>query len=227
MITTLGKSICFSQKYDPDDYANSDYDYYPTPPELVFNLLEILSLEFKSKIRNSTILEPCAGTRDLLIPLAKSFPLATFLHSDIQDKPFSSSNDSSVIDYYRKISYDWLITNPPFNRSSLILKHGFEECKKGVIALLRLSWVEPCRNRRAFLINNADHLRFFIPVSPRPRFKGKGNDNVTCAWFIWEKEFSWEEEGIECPFNFLLDWKLLATPKYLKEVAGCVSTTSS
>ncbi|MBL1176930.1 MAG: hypothetical protein FWK01_17885 [Pantanalinema sp. GBBB05] len=75
--------------------------------------------------------------------------------------------------------------------------------------LLRISFLEPCRDRAEWMAKNADQLRYVIPVNPRPQFRAdiKGGDSFTVAWFVWVKDWSWETQGIDCPFKFITDWK--------------------
>ena len=51
--------------------------------------------------------------------------------------------------------------------------------------LLRLSYAEPCLNRAEWL---KAHPISHLIVLPRISFTGNGKtDNVTCAWFVWDK----------------------------------------
>jgi hypothetical protein len=50
---------------------------------------------------------------------------------------------------------------------------------------LRLSYLEPVRNRGAWL---AAHPPTGLIVLPRISFTGDGQtDTVTCAWMVWDK----------------------------------------
>jgi hypothetical protein len=75
--------------------------------------------------------------------------------------------------------------------------------------LLRLNWLEPCGDRRDLLQKFADNMVSVSIVSPRPKFRAdtNGSDNITVAWVVWRKDWSWQERGISAPFDFLLDWK--------------------
>lgn len=108
---------------------------------------------------------------------------------------------------------------PAFFLAFEALKVAFEHARLGVAFLLRLSFLEPTKDRHEWLIQHADHLRFVIPVNPRANFRkgernprtGKiyGTDNVTVAWFVWDKMFSWAEYGIQPPpFIFVHGWKI-------------------
>jgi hypothetical protein len=98
----------------------------------------------------------------------------------------------------------WTITNPPFKESEKILPLAFEYSSVGVAFLLRLSYLEPCKRRAQWLIDGSDHLRYLIPVSPRPKFRAdSGTDSVTVAWFVWLKDWSWRKLGVKSPFQFI------------------------
>ena len=101
-----------------------------------------------------------------------------------------------------------VITNPPFNVANKILENCLDIVDE-VIMLLRLSFIEPCKERRAVLNQYKDNLVKVIPISPRPQFRSdtNGSDSVTVAWFIWNKQFSWNKLDISCPFDFITDWK--------------------
>ena len=102
---------------------------------------------------------------------------------------------------------DWVVTNPPFKSASKILPLAYEYSRVGVAFLLRSSYSEPCRNRREWLIQYSDNFRYRIDINPRPKFREEGSgDLVTCTWFVWMKNWSWREKGIECPFLFITDW---------------------
>jgi hypothetical protein len=83
---------------------------------------------------------------------------------------------------------DWVITNPPFNVAHKILPLALEHCNKGVIALLRLTYLESCKNRASWLRRYQDNLSIlFLPR--RVSFTGDGRTDSACtAWFIWGKD---------------------------------------
>ncbi len=91
------------------------------------------------------------------------------------------------------IKCDWVISNPPFNEAAVIIPHAYEYATVGVAMLLRLSYLEPCLNRAAWL---AQYPPTQLIVLPRISFTGDGKtDNVTCAWFVWIKDCV-EKSGI-------------------------------
>jgi hypothetical protein len=112
---------------------------------------------------------------------------------------------------------DWVITNPPFTLAPDILPNALASCKVGVAFLLRLSYMEPAGDRGDWLQAHADQQIMQAALNPRPNFRageinpknGKpyGTDNVTVAWFVWRKNWSWDRWGITLPFQFITDWR--------------------
>lgn len=103
---------------------------------------------------------------------------------------------------------DWVITNPPYKRgmSEAIIQQSLSYANTGVAMLLRLSWLEPTRNRVKLLTNSSPRMELLAvyPVSPRPKFdpNQNGNDSVTVAWFIWGN-CTLELQ----PFDFCVGWQ--------------------
>ena len=179
-------------------------DIYHTPKVLVDGLLTIVDI-------NGSVLEPCCGEGHLVAPLEDWLNIKQVTAIDID----RSKGENTILGVSRDATnsafwdffggHDWVITNPPFNQAEKILPLAFKHSNIGVAFLLRLSYLEPCKNRRQWLIDQADRMRYLIPVNPRPKFRTdtKNTDSVTCAWFVWLKHWSWEEQGIDCPFEFL------------------------
>jgi hypothetical protein len=72
-----------------------------------------------------------------------------------------------------------------------ILTNALFTCKK-VAMLLRLSFLEPTRERGPWLAKNPPDL---VIVLPRISFTGDGKtDSVTCAWMIWDADI--ENRGV-------------------------------
>ena len=82
-------------------------------------------------------------------------------------------------------SIDFVVTNPPFSLASSILPLAYEHARVGVAFLLRLSYLEPCRDRADWLVQ---HPLTKLIVLPRISFTGdRKTDSVTCGWFVWIK----------------------------------------
>lgn len=162
-------------------------DYYPTPQWATAHLLESLPFAIKG-----TWVEPCVGSGDIADVVRRYTPAgvtgdidrahAADVHGD--------AADPRTWDTFEEITGappTWCITNPPFNQASRILPLAMERCTKGLIALLRLSYLEPCNNRRQWMEQHQDRMSIlFLPK--RVSFTGDGQtDSVATAWFLWGK----------------------------------------
>ena len=197
------------QSESPAKLKRVENDFYPTPEPITKALLGVADI-------GGLVFEPCAGNSAITRVLAESPKVIQVIESDLtwnQNSPIPG--DATLFDFWQywtkdfELYPDWVVTNPPFNQASQILQKSWENSTIGCAFLLRLSFMEPVKNRTAFLRMNSDCLRYIIPVSPRPRFRKdtKGSDSVTCAWFVWDKRWSWVEQGMESPFQFISGWR--------------------
>lgn len=170
-------------------------DFYPTQKRLVDLLLAKVKIE-------GTVFEPCAGDG----AIARHFPncITNDLHPREEIATDFTLNAADPDSWLVFPQCDWVVTNPPFKLASEILPLAFDRASVGVAFLLRLTYLEPTKNRGDWLQEHSDSMTHLIPVSPRPRFRydTKGSDSVTCAWFVWQKDWSWRDRGIQCPFTF-------------------------
>jgi hypothetical protein len=99
--------------------------------------------------------------------------------------------------------YDWVVTNPPFTDVHRILPLAWEHCQIGVAFLLRLSYLEPARDRAVWLEAHKSFMSHLIIFNPRPSFTGDGNtDSVTAAWMVWRRA---HRGGLQ--IEFAAEWK--------------------
>jgi len=178
-------------------------DLYCTASPVTQRLLGMMPLDKSDLI----VLEPCAGNLDI----SSQFTRARVATNDIdQTKNTNYHLDATKSENWQQFGkVDWTITNPPFSHASDILMNAWEHSQIGVVMLLRLSFFEPTRDRGDWLEVHLDNLCKFIPINPRIKFRSDtGNtDSVTTAWYIWRHDFSWRENGIECPFGFIRNWR--------------------
>lgn len=85
---------------------------------------------------------------------------------------------------------DWVIaiTQGTPQYTSWITEYGIDIAREGLIILDRITFLEPTRNREAFL--NESSLVNMKILSPRPAFRADGKqlkDSVTSAWFVFKK----------------------------------------
>ena len=176
-------------------------DAYYTPDWVTDYLMESIANAFWGK--RPTILDPCKGTGTMKTRIEEHLNVGDFVASDIEQGP---RFDATKKEYWQNLKKnpDWVITNPPFNNATPILRESLIHSKKGVAMLLRLSYLEPCKNRFGVLTGWEDNLRYIMPLNPRPRFRQdvKSTDSVTSCWVVWDKAHSWKKKGIKCPFIF-------------------------
>lgn len=194
------------------NHTRHDSDLYPTEYPITRILL--------NSVRHigGNVCEPCAGPGWMSDILSHDPRINRVLTNDIDsqwDTDFVS--DATVPD--AKVwtgmnrSYDWVITNPPFNGALDILRNAWDRSNVGVAFLVRLSFLEPTGersgNRGDWLHAHKDNMTLLeIFSQPRPSFTGDGKtDNVSVAWMVWEKNFSWSKLGIVSPFQFAMRWK--------------------
>jgi hypothetical protein len=164
------------------------HDFYPTPGWATEYMIDTVPFPLDRGI----VIEPCCGACDIVQPVQKQNPAVFTCDIDRTHEP------DLVADMTRRDSWDeaverigcqpaWVITNPPFNAAHHIIPLALEYSQGGVIALLRLSYSEPCENRNRWLWDNQDR-QSILYLPKRVSFTGDGNtDNVATAWFIWGK----------------------------------------
>ncbi|ABW33155.1 hypothetical protein AM1_F0027 (plasmid) [Acaryochloris marina MBIC11017] len=63
--------------------------------------------------------------------------------------------------------------------------------------------MELFNSRAKWMEDYTDHLQTIIVVRSCVKFRTNinGSDSVTCAWFVWQKNWSWKKLGVDCPFQ--------------------------
>ena len=181
------------------------HDFYPTPVALTRAMLYYIPRDL------GAVFDPCVGDGQML----ESLPAAKTLSNDINPHPnyephYRGDAKSRELWEWLNLRHniDWVITNPPFKHAAEIAENALIFSHKGVALLLPITFLEPCKGRRRLLEDWSDHLKYVIPINPRPRFRSdtKGTAPATVAWFVWDHHFSWDELDLACPFQFIIDW---------------------
>ena len=154
-------------------------DFYPTPEWATRELLKRLP------VISGVVMEPCVGVGDMARVLVDAPGVANVLTNDVDtSRPAMSHADATDGFWWRRQVCDWVVTNPPFCDADRIIPLAVKHAGRGVAALLRLTFLEPCEGRGAWL---AEHPPTDLIVLPRISFTGDGNtDSVTCAWMVWD-----------------------------------------
>jgi hypothetical protein len=163
------------------------HDFYPTPSWATQHMIDELPFSL-----SGTILEPCCGAGDIVGPVQHQTPAVFTCDIDHEHQPDLVADMTLRRSWKTAIEVigtrpHWTITNLPFNAAHHILPLALEYSTEGVIALLRLSYQEPCENRAQWLSENQER-QSILYLPRRVSFTGDGNtDNVATAWFIWGK----------------------------------------
>lgn len=152
-------------------------DFYPTPAHATEALLRYVVIA-------GTVLECCSGQDDITSVLKRKGLNVTT--NDIDPAMPADTHEDATKDPFWADKYpDWVISNPPFSVAPPIVERAYSAARWGSAMLLRLSYLEPCKNRAEWL---SAHKPTHLIVLPRISFTGDGKtDNVTCAWFVWQK----------------------------------------
>ena len=174
-------------------------DFYETHEK---GLVETM-MRYWGHTPGTTVLEPCNGKGAISNILKyKGFQVTT---NDLNEEYGADySQDVTKIESWGYFpTCDYVITNPPYKEASKIIKLAYKHASEGVVALLRLSFLEPCSDRGEWLKEHPPSK--VIVLNPRPRFRTdtKGSDSVTSAWFYWEKN----KRSYTTQLGFGNDWK--------------------
>lgn len=152
-------------------------DFYPTPGWATRELLKRVRI-------GGAVFEPCVGAGDIATELRCDPRICRVDDNDLDRRHQAQWHEDATYSRWWETlpEYDWVITNPPFNVASEVLQCAHKYASN-VAMLLRLSFLEPCEGRGAWL---AKYPPSNLIVLPRISFTGDGNtDSVTCAWMVW------------------------------------------
>jgi hypothetical protein len=164
-------------------------DFYETAPwqvdALVDNLPEL----------SGTIWCPCVGDGSLMRRLAALRPDLRFVTNDIdRTKVADFYEDAATADGWNQMLAgarglsrppDWVVENFPFNVEHRIVPYAFDAARCGVVAMARVSYAEPTKDRGPWLSAHPYQKRITLE---RHSFTGNGStDSATTDWLVWAK----------------------------------------
>lgn len=116
-------------------------DYYPTPKNLVQALLNEVSIE-------GTVLKPCAGHGAIASHFPDCITNEPYPTSDFAPTYQMDATNPKSWQQFDKERIDWVVTNPPYGKlATPIVELALQYAHVGVAMLVRLNWLEPCRDR--------------------------------------------------------------------------------
>ena len=159
------------------DFERKPRDFYPTPIEAVEPLLPHLPEGF-------TFAEPCAGNGALIEHLENKGvcmwasdiePQAEGIHTCSYDK----------IGFDELIESDYIITNPPWDRTILHPMIEFFAPKKKAWLLFDADWMHTKQSRQYM-----PWCRKIVSVG-RIKWFGNMTGKDNCAWYLFQEVFAW------------------------------------
>lgn len=162
-------------------------DYFPTPPWATRALIE--HAIGADAVKDMSCLEPACGEGHMARPLAEYFEEVKA--SDVDDYggntlyDFLSGTDRRV--------FDWVITNPPFNRASEFIGEGLRRARVGVAVLVRTTFLEgQARYAGLFRDNPPSTTAVFTERVPmhKGRLSRKASTATSYSWLIWQVQAS-------------------------------------
>lgn len=146
-------------------------DFYPTPPECTYALLDYLRQNFLLR-STDTIWEPACGSNAMVdVMTCQGYPVIATEITQGQD----------FLEYEMQDHFDWIITNPPFSLSEKFIKRCIEHGKPFALLLKSQHWHSA---KRRDLFHSHPPL-FVLPLTWRPDFTGKGSSMLDMVWTVW------------------------------------------
>lgn len=173
-----------------------ELDKYYTPEKTVRQLIKVLPFDIKG-----SVLDPFCGTGNIINCFNNNDTYTNDIDKSVEAHlHLDLSINSNWFGLFNLIEPDWIITNPPYTNAIYYVEKSVGIAKKGAIFLLRLSFLEPCKDRITFLQTNPPDL---LVVTPRISFTDNGKtDSTTTAFFIFLKDTELKKL-ITNPFIFL------------------------
>jgi len=166
-------------------------DFYRTPPAVTAALAQAIPpIVLQNLIYSRGVVDPCAGDGALLDALDALGVFAFGLDIEPQREDIAARDALDGAPWGSPFAVpSATIMNPPFALADRFIRRALDETPYFVCALLRLTFLEPTRNRRDLLELRPDAL--ILAKRPRFRTDTRGTDSATCAWFTWPGTGQW------------------------------------
>ena len=165
-------------------YGSKDgLEDFPTPPWATRALMEHVSS--KDRVRDQSVWEPAANRGYMSRPLQEYFKHVA--ESDIHDY-----GEGNVCDFLNAEGlngkFNWVITNPPFNKAQQFIEKAQKVATDGVAMLVRTAFLEGCmRYNTLYLHNPPDVVAQFAGRVPmvQGRMDRHASTATSYAWLVW------------------------------------------
>lgn len=168
--------------------AKDSRDDFPTPPWATRALIEHVLLPRCPDLRKDSCLEPACGAGHMDKVLREYF--ATTSASDVFDYGYGKVADFQTAPH-SVASFDWVITNPPFNLAEDFIGRARKIARRGVAILARTVFIESVgRFERLFEPDPPAMFAQFVERVPmvKGRLDKKASTATGYAWFVWLNE---------------------------------------
>lgn len=162
-------------------------DFYETAPWQVDALVDYLP-----ELASGLVLCPCVGDGSLMRQLETRRPALAFITNDLDPHKAADFHlDMTVADSWHRIVQAvgarpaWVVENYPFNVEHRIVPYALQAAQCGSIAMARVSYCEPTKDRGPWLRTHPYDKRITLE---RHSFTGNGStDSATTDWLVWAK----------------------------------------
>lgn len=172
-------AVC-QQRHTP----TKDLDYFPTPPWATRALFEYVLPEARDK----HIYEPACGEGWM----AETINEYARVHAtDIFDYGYGFKADFLSSGMGSK-QYDWVITNPPFNKAEEFIQQSRKVATKGCAMLVRTAFVETTGRYNRLFKDNPPTI--FAPFAERvpmiyKKMDHKASSAMSTCWMVWKWDY--------------------------------------
>ncbi|MEM9245413.1 MAG: hypothetical protein AAGA67_06685 [Cyanobacteria bacterium P01_F01_bin.153] len=183
-----------AQDWDPSPKAISPRRamdaYYTNDPSV--NPVQRLGA-FLEPLVMGNVLECCNGMGHISSQIQQWSGVTNVVTNDLNTQlPAQHHLNAAEPDLWEQLRQDhvqcnWVFSNPPYGKlAAPIVRQALDFAGIGVAMLLRLSFQEPCNDRRQLLNDYADRMSI-IYTDGRTKFTGDSAEVMTTAWFVWTK----------------------------------------